>query len=162
MTKSEELGAKIKELQAELEAEKKREAEKYDPNWRAEKWGQYFFYYSDGEVGEYPDKWVSDDSDSRRYAMGDYFKTRKQAQDRIDYLKAEAVIRRDAGGYEFRAGVHNYYGCIVHNDEKNELVDNVSTWTQLSIIYFPDYSTIEKSQKEHRKEWLIYLGAKGE
>lgn len=129
--------------------------------WRAEKNKGLYWYLGSGgtvnndvECGQYIDDW--------RHSTGNYFKTKKEAKYYKEFLEAEAVIRKDAGGYKFRVHHKNFYGLLSVDSLEGEdptiyvTYDKSYNYYEPHAIYFDDPSSISASMAEHPKEWEIY------
>ena len=91
-------------------------------------------------------------------SIGNYFETRKEAEEYLAYLKAKEVIKQDTKG--FKPDWNN-------DDEKKylgfwDLDEDKLDWLPRNIfieatIYFKSREEIEESFKKHPKEWKAYL-----
>lgn len=91
-------------------------------------------------------------------SIGNYFETRKEAEEYLAYLKAKEVIKQDTKG--FKPDWNN-------DDEKKylgfwDLDEDKLDWLPRNIfieatIYFKSREEIEESFKKHPKEWKTYL-----
>lgn len=106
------------------------------------------------------------------YAMGNYFKTEKEAEAAVKYLKALATVRDDAKGFtpdwNKPDEQSRWVVCFVHKSlpPKLEVVyDNNLDYQFNSIFGLPYFRTendAEASIKKHRKEWETIFGVKDE
>ena len=90
--------------------------------------------------------------------LGMLFDTWLEADRKLAYLKAKAIIKQDAKGFkpdwtnEDEQKFYGYWDCE----------DDTPDWGTLYItkensIYFKSKETIEESFKEHPNEWKTYL-----
>ena len=133
--------------------------------WRADFGGKYYFVYSFGNVLE--DKEHETPGDNDRYNIGNYFKTKEEAQAVADYLKALAVVRDDAKGFKpdwADDGQSKYYVCYLHEREGLCLFDDVirrhADNGVFGLPYFETQEDAKASIEKHEKEWKIIFGIK--
>ena len=141
----------------ELPEEKKR--------WRAEIEATYFYVNSDAEVRYSFEDYGPVDYD--RYAIGNYFQTKEEAQALADYLKALAVVRDDAKGFvpdwsnNKQSKFYVYYShrkkCFCADDLGEDEDNGV-----FGLPYFAESEDAEASIKKHKAEWLTIFGVKDE
>lgn len=118
--------------------------------WRGGKGDTYWILDYDGEITEDEESWF--DIDDYAYNIGNYFKTKKEAEAYKEYLIARQVLLDDAeGGKWDEHGCNNWNAVYARNN-----------WGALhfmsympGLIYFQDKETLEKSLKEHKKQWEI-------
>lgn len=77
-----------------------------EPNsrWKPEQGDLFFYIIAGGEV--YKGRWTRDLNDEMIYAMGNVFKTAKEAEDAAECLKIRAELL-DCGGHGFVKGEDN-------------------------------------------------------
>lgn len=95
-------------------------------------------------------------------SVDNYFETKEEAEKYLEYLKAKAIIKRDAKG--FKPNWNN-------NDEEKylgfwDLEEDKLDWLPRIIfieatIYFKSREDIEESFKKHPDEWKTYLTYEG-
>ena len=120
--------------------------------WRAKKFETYWFINGYGEI-EYDDEYGLNTNDNL-YAIGNYFKTAKEADDYRKYLIARQVLLDDAEGgkcIEYGKNWHAYYDTITKTYHP---VHSISYFYP-GIIYFRTEEALEKSLKEHEEQWEI-------
>lgn len=126
--------------------------------WRAKKGESYWFIENTGLP--YEDKESGCLADDCRYTFGNYFNTREEAINHIDYLIALQTIKDDAKGFVpdwKNSDQSKYYGC--YSNSANYLILNWGYHLQYQgVIYFKTREDIKESFKKHRKEWLTVLG----
>lgn len=118
--------------------------------WRGGKGDTYWILDYDGEITKDEESWF--DIDDYAYSIGNYFKTKKEAEAYKEYLIARQVLLDDAeGGKWDEHGCNNWNAVYARNN-----------WGALhfmsymsGLIYFQDQETLEKSLKEHRDQWEI-------
>jgi len=101
-----------------------------------------------GEFGFYPI------SDTRRTSVGNIFRTEREAQKHLTYLKALQVLKGDTKGYEWKNG-DLFYSIYAHED-KLQSEGGVGTYGE--TVKFKTKEDAEQSIKLHEKEWRIVLG----
>lgn len=99
-------------------------------------------------------------------AIGNYFKTREEAEKYLEYLKAKAAIKEDTKGFKpdwTDKKTRKYYGYWdFERGFKNYFEGGKPSWDSLqttkeSNIYFESWEDIEESFEKHPKEWKTYL-----
>lgn len=98
-------------------------------------------------------------------SVGNYFKTRKEAEKYLEYLKAKTVIKEDAKGFkpdwdtnkEPKYIEPKYIGSYGGLPEKPTLNWNVIYTYTYSTICFRTLEDIMDSFKKHPDEWKAYL-----
>ncbi len=88
-------------------------------------------------------------------AVGQCFKTKKEAEDYIEWLKAFKTLRDDAQGYKFDEAVDNYF---VECDTDGDLSTDSDDGYINQLIYFKSAELAWKSIEKHEKEWKIFYG----
>lgn len=129
--------------------------EKYE-RWRA-KYGEEYWYASDGGCicRETED---GHSVDNHRFLTGNYFKTREEVETYREYLLARQVLIGDADGGKVINGEKSYYtryyipSCYMGMNWYANF--DFYTYTP-GVIYFKDKESLEKSLKEHKKQWGI-------
>ena len=138
----------------------------YNKRWRPERGDNYYFIFSNGDIGNdtfYP----NDDNDDVRLSIGNCFITKEEALSMVEWLKARQ--RLIDSGAEFMNGVGvddedvAYYGVAfdktngeLHTVECHNVGDDVFD----KRLYFLSEYTAEKSIRYYRSDWLTYLGVK--
>lgn len=90
-------------------------------------------------------------------AVGQCFKTRKEAEDYIEWLKAFKALRDDAQGHKFDEDADNYF---VECDTDGELRVESDDGCISQLIYFKSAELASESIEKHEKEWKIFYGVK--
>ena len=91
-------------------------------------------------------------------STGNYFETKEEAEKYLAYLKAKAIIKKDAKGFkpdwedEEQPKYYGYWNFKEHEPEWS-----VNYITKIANIYFKSYETLEESFEKHPKEWKTYL-----
>ena len=97
-------------------------------------------------------------------SIGNYFKTREEAEKYLAYLKAKTIIKQDAKGFKpkwldkkqikyscsYQDDPFIGYGCV------KPVIKKTSTTIE-PLIYFKSKEDIEESLKQHPEEWRVYL-----
>jgi hypothetical protein len=91
-------------------------------------------------------------------AAGQCFKTKKEAEDYIEWLKAFKTLRDDAQGYKFDDAVDNYF--VECDPEDGELGIESDSGYIHQLIYFESAELAAESIEKHEKEWKIFYGVK--
>ena len=154
---NQEYEKKLQELQTEIDELKANKPTEYK-RWRAREDDEYSFLSSAGSIGRSTEQ--ADAIDDYRYNTGNYFFTKKEAEQHKAYLLALQTIKDDAEGFapdwedENQEKYHGYY-----NHEANELNIGWSLSFQYQgVIYFETEKKLQHSQKVHKAEWLTVLG----
>lgn len=116
MSKLEELEAKMKELQKEIDDLKKKKTVR----WRAEKDGEYYMVDTNGDINL-----CSEDNhsiDNNRYNFGNYFKTREEAE-----LVKEKIL------------IYNELKDLALELNGGEEMDWKDAWQDKYYIYFDNF-----------------------
>ena len=121
---------------------------------RAE-YGEKYHYINDcGDIVEdYKDE---DDSDDYCYSIGNYGLTVKELEVKREYNIARQTLLDDADGGRFVRGKIVYfanYDCSTMAN-KWDFSSAVNVYSP-GRIYFEDIEAIDKSLKEHKKQWEI-------
>ena len=135
---------------------------KESTRWKPEMGHDYYYISGDGHV--YDNSW--DDSqfvDRGRFEIGNCFQTEEEAEKVSEYLKALAVVRRDATA-KFTKGCKNWR---VYYDSVYKYLAIESNFSDINngIFGLPYFATAEDAQRSielHRNEWLIIFGVKEE
>ena len=125
--------------------------------WRAECGGGYYRLGESLSVMEE----VEDDGavDENLHAIGNYFKTREEAQKAANWLKAVAILRNDTKGFkpDWRSEIQ-YKWYVYYNHSKKGL-ETSGIWTQQGeALYFASADDADASIKNHEREWLTFFG----
>lgn len=125
--------------------------------WKPEKFQKYYFSDNDGSV--WYNRWDGDHIDRNRFEIGNCFKTKEEAEQAAEYLKALATVRGD-GTSKFTKGKSNYY--VVYNTTYNclDVSDNCYLIKNgiFGLPYFATSDDAQSSIKLHKKEWLTIFG----
>lgn len=93
-----------------------------------------------------------------RQAIGNYFKTKEEAEKHLEYLKAKEVIRQDTKGFKPNWNNYDevkYYGYW--DFYKNKLDYDWDYETKRVEIFFKTIEDVKESFEKHPKEWKTYL-----
>lgn len=91
-------------------------------------------------------------------SVGNYFKTKEEAEKYLEYLKAKTIIKQDTKGFKPNYNDENerkYYGYW--NLEENKPNWEILYMVKEPNICFESQSAILGSFKKHPKEWKTYL-----
>lgn len=125
--------------------------------WRAGGDERYWCVQSDGEVVETCDIWAG--IDDEHYELGNYFKTKEEAQKAAEWLKAFAVLRDDTKGFKPDwTDEDQEKWSVEYGHDGVQLITECYRFTQEGIIYFATAEDAEKSIETHEREWRVYYG----
>lgn len=133
--------------------------EEYE-RWRADIGERYWV------LGFYGTSYIcterADDIDSARFSIGNYFRTREEAQKALDWLRAFTILRDDAKGFKPDWEDEAEYKYFVAYDYRvEELRVDSALRHQAGIIYFKSRKDAEASIRKHKRKWLTYFGVEG-
>lgn len=137
--------------------------------WRAEEDRKFFFVSYSGQAIRALD--LRDLFSSGCYELGNYFKTEGEAQAVADYLKALAIVRDDAKGFNpdwaDRSQEKWLVMVLYSSDESIEKLKPAYAYTQnlsgiFGLPYFKTEDDARASIEKHKAEWLTIFGVKDE
>lgn len=135
--------------------------------WRADKGGLYYYIGYGGMA--YQDLDVYGPSNNGIYKIGNYFATEEKARAYADYLKALAIVRDDANGFEPNWEDRRekwYVGVWRDKDSNHEVgVDKAFSYQSNGVFGLPYFKTRDDAKasiKKHKAEWLTIFGVKDE
>lgn len=120
--------------------------------WRAEKSETYWLVNGYGEV-DYDGEYGLSTNDNL-YAIGNYFKTVKEADDYRKYLIARQILLDDAEGGKFIEGGKNWHAFYDTISKTYARVSGMSYYFP-GVICFKNKESLYKSLKEHEEQWEI-------
>lgn len=125
-------------------------------HWKP-KIGQRYFYIDDGYV--FSDVWIDSRVDNRRYMAGAIYCAEADAKKALERQIAITTLMRDSNFEpDWSNNDQNKWTVYYNHNDKELLVEATAFLQYPSAIYFDTYDSIKKSIKNHKKEWLIYLG----
>lgn len=125
-------------------------------HWKP-KIGQRYFYIDDGYV--FSDVWMDFRVDNRRYMAGVIYCAEADAEKALERQIAITTLMRDSNFEpDWSNNDQNKWTVYYNHNDKELLVEATAFLQYPSAIYFDTYDNIKKSIKNHKKEWLIYLG----
>ena len=125
-------------------------------HWKP-KIGQRYFYIDDGYV--FSDVWMDSRVDNRRYMAGVIYCAEADAEKALERQIAITTLMRDSNFEpDWSNNDQNKWTVYYKHNDKELLVEATAFLQYPSAIYFDTYDNIKKSIKNHKKEWLIYLG----
>lgn len=125
-------------------------------HWKP-KIGQRYFYIDDGYV--FSDVWIDSRVDNRRYMAGAIYYAETDAKRALERQIAITTLMRDSNFEpDWSNNDQNKWTAFYNHNDKELLVEATAFLQYPSAIYFDTYDSIKKSIKNHKKEWLIYLG----
>lgn len=125
--------------------------------WRAKRNDSYYWLAEDlGVVEETEDGGAVDE---RLHAIGNYFKTKEEAEKSANWLKAFTILRDDTKGFKanWEDGSQLRWG-VEYNYDTNRLSVYLTFGIQNGVIYFATQDGAEASIEAHEREWKIYYG----
>ena len=144
----------IKEIALKAVKEALEQARDAKTGWTPDD-GEHYVTVDGGRVSDCINN-IQDTTDMA-IAVGQCFKTRKEAEDCIEWLKAFKTLRDDAQGYKFDEAVDNYFvECDTDGDLRVESDDGCIN----QLIYFKSAELAANSIEKHEKEWKIFYGVK--
>lgn len=93
-------------------------------------------------------------------SVGNYFKTKEEAEKYLEYLKAKTIIKQDTKGFEpnwNNSKQKKYLGRYCGLIRKQALDWTVINTYTYSTIFFRTLKDIKESFKKHPEEWKFYL-----
>ena len=134
---------------------------KESTRWKPETDQKYYFIRTSGYV--YDSIWTNDSIDDGRFEIGNCFETKEEAERAVEYLKALAVVRRDATS-KFARGKNNW--CVFYSCA-SKCLDLETKFSSIGngIFGLPYFATREDAQRSietHENEWLTIFGVKEE
>ena len=125
--------------------------------WFKEAVEEFYFIDEKGFVSTLPKNYIHADIHLRK-AIGNYFKTKEEAEKYLEYLKAKEVIKQDTKGFRPDWNDHNqrkFYGAWVIECKRPCLCSDDEL--QHRTIYFKTGEDLLKSFENHPDEWKTYL-----
>ena len=126
--------------------------------WRSMYSGAYWYIRELGDVEIGAD--FRDSASDTYYELGNYFKTKEDAEKMVDWLKAFATLRDDAGDFAPDWGKTEQMKWYAFYDHEFNIISTDYSYcgSQDSIIYFATEEKLEASIREHKQEWLTFFG----
>lgn len=126
--------------------------------------GENYYHMNDSGNSRINTYYESSDYDRNRRSIGNFFKTREDAEAAIAWLKArQRLIESGARFINSRDAGTDRECFIVYFDVSGEkltiediLLNEHSVYQKR--LYFDDRQLADRSIKEHRNDWLTYLG----
>ena len=135
---------------------------KESTRWKPKYVEEYYYLSGDGSVGRetFDDEF---DIDNDRFEIGNCFKTKEEAEQVVEYLKALSVVRGDATS-EFVKYNDNWF--IGYDPEHKSIDAFCNPYTARNGIfglpYFATEDDARRSIEQHMNEWLTIFGVKEE
>ena len=119
---------------------------------------EIYFYITAYNVVCWDTIGANEELEDNRKAVGNYFKTREQAEKCLEYLKAKAIIKQDTNGYKPNWNDINKTKYHGQWDYKYDCPRCAVDWTlRDNTICFETREEAEESFKKHPEEWKTYL-----
>lgn len=123
--------------------------------WKPEKDETYYYLYSYGKIEE--DTWDNANEDRIRYAIGNCFKTKEEAEFVLEKLKVITELKRYAlehneGEINWNPGKRNFY--IYYSYSINRTDIDFTTCMRESTVYFTSREIAQAAIKEIGEERL--------
>ena len=107
----------------------------------------------------FSDVWIDSRVDNRRYMAGAIYYAETDAKKALKRQIAITTLMRDSNFEpDWSNNDQNKWTVYYNHNDKELLVEATAFLQYPSAIYFDTYDSIKKSIKNHKKEWLIYLG----
>ena len=154
---NQEYEKKLQELQTEIDELKANKPTEYK-RWRSENGGVYYYMDDCGKCDSAYEGYGS--IDDYRYNTGNYFFTKKEAEQHKAYLLALQTIKDDAEGFVPDWEDENqrkWYGYC-NRGGKELLISAICSSQHQGATYFETKKKLQHSQKVHKAEWLTVLG----
>lgn len=154
---NQEYEKKLQELQTEIDELKANKPTEYK-RWRAKSVGRYYFLAHNGSPRDCTDSKAP--FDNYCYNTGNYFFTKKEAEQHKAYLLALQTIKDDAEGFVPDWEDENqrkWYGYC-NRGGKELLISAICSSQHQGATYFKTKKKLQHSQKVHEAEWLTVLG----
>ena len=104
-------------------------------------------------------RWSDTHVDEQRYKLGIIKRTEAEAEKALERQMAIATLMRDSNFEpDWSNNDQNKWTAYYNHNDKELLIEATAFLQYPSAIYFDTYDSIKKSIKNHKKEWLIYLG----
>jgi len=136
MNKIDELETKIKELSEEIE---KLKAEKENEPWKPK--GGEWYWYIDVDVDPCTARWSGYSHHENRYIIGNVFRTKEEAEFRVEQLKVEAELRWFSR--PFKNDSENYTLRYWQDEDILEII--CFELSQCGNLYFPSGEIAQKA-----------------
>ena len=118
---------------------------------------EYFYIDSKGDIEYSKNEWNEDVVEDHKL-IGNYFKTKEEAEKHLEYLKAKVIIKQDTKGFKpdwKDIAEDKYYGFWDASVKKLDCI-KISI-LQDDRIYFETRNDIKESFEKHPEEWKTYL-----
>lgn len=128
-----------------------------DESWKPEDGDNYWFVFSDGDIGY--NIWRGNDMvHQSRLDMGNCFQSEEEAEKARGWLKAFKVLRDDTKGFkpDWKSEEQGKWE-IYYDAGAGEFCVHLQATVNDSLIYFATEEDAAESIKNHEKEWLVYL-----
>ena len=121
--------------------------------WRAEIGEGYWFVGDDGKISFAND--YNSSADLYRWSTGNYFESKTETEEYREYLYAFDTLLTDAKGGGYVIGGDYNWNVYYNNRLKNyDSIDGIDG-PQIGGVWFQDLNTLERSIKQHRREWDV-------
>ena len=145
----------IAELKEELER-----AENINPNVFIPEYGEeYWFIDRDGKV--YEKIWVGHTEDKNILAIGNVFRTRKEAEFEVERLKVIHELRIYAEPRDTKGDRTKLYCFLTYSSNTQSIYTYFSSWRRPQDIYFASeeraWEAIKTVGKERVKKYYLYV-----
>lgn len=117
---------------------------------------EYFYIADDGNIDFVVEE--NRNLSKRRMAIGNIFKTQKEAEKYIDYLKAKTILKEDTKGFKPNWRDEDEYKYSAYwSNRRNKPEYDAYCMEKEPTIMFKSKNDIEESFKKHPEEWKTYL-----
>lgn len=119
---------------------------------------KYLIDFYQAKVNETLEEFYMDWADNNLTDLMVWFDTREEAEKHLAYLKAKAIIKKDAKGFKPNwQDTDEDKWCGVWDIIHKEVSTHITWYSQEDIIYFKSEKDIKESSENHPKEWKAYL-----
>jgi hypothetical protein len=133
--------------------------------WKPKAHEHYYFIDDAGDV-DVDTFCLTTNYDNNRFALGNCFKTKEDAQAMVAWLKARQRLIESGAIFMNASDADKgsaYYNVTFDKDSCELMarqVYSLDNYVADRALYFDDCESAKISIKEHKDDWLIYLGVK--
>lgn len=155
MNRLEELKQKYKELGEEIE-----KLEKQGKVWKPEKEESYYTIYSDGAFDRAT--WHDSIPGNKRYAIGNCFRTKEEAEATVEKLKIYTQLKRlaeeiNTEPVDTKSPVKNRYHICLSTSQRGLTLVTTSCWVHTGVIYSTNKDFLDIAKERIGEENLLKL-----
>ena len=120
---------------------------------------KYLIDFYQAKVNETLEEFYVDWADNNLTDLMVWFDTREEAEKHLAYLKAKAIIKKDAKGFKpdwNNEDENRYRGCWDLKKDTTSWMYEFGTFRE-PLIFFKSVKDIKESFEKHPNEWKTYL-----